>query len=155
MLLYMGNRTREAPSTPLHSVSVAGAVIRDDGRFLAIRRRDNGTWELPGGVLELDETPEDGVVREVREETGVLVKVDRLTGVYKNMARGIVALVFRCHPAGGREHPSSESTAVAWLTPEEVKERMTEVYSVRLLDALDSDAPHVRTHDGKRLHPAR
>lgn len=91
MLLYMGNRTREAPSTPLHSVSVAGAVIRDDGRFLAIRRRDNGTWELPGGVLELDETPEDGVVREVREETGILVKVDRLTGVYKNMARGIVA----------------------------------------------------------------
>lgn len=155
MLLYMGNRTREAPSTPLHSVSVAGAVIRDDGRFLAIRRRDNGTWELPGGVLELDETPEDGVVREVREETGILVKVDRLTGVYKNMARGIVALVFRCHPAGGREHPSSESTAVAWFTPEEVKERMTEVYSVRLLDALDSDAPHVRTHDGKRLHPAR
>ncbi|MGI5119605.1 NUDIX hydrolase [Marinactinospora thermotolerans] len=151
----MGNSTGDAPSTPLHSVSVAGAVIREDGRILAIRRRDNGTWEPPGGVLELGETPEDGVIREVQEETGVLVKVDRLTGVYKNMTRGIIALVFRCQPAGGQEHPSSESTAVAWLTPEEVKERMTEAYSVRLLDALDGDAPHVRAHDGKRLQPAR
>lgn len=38
-------------SLPLHSVSVAGAVVREDGRVLAIRRSDNGRWELPGGVL--------------------------------------------------------------------------------------------------------
>jgi 8-oxo-dGTP pyrophosphatase MutT (NUDIX family) len=58
--------------------------VREDGRLLAIRRADNGTWELPGGVLELDEAPEDGVSREVWEETGIHVEVDRLTGVYKN-----------------------------------------------------------------------
>jgi len=52
-------------STPRHSVSVAGAVVREDGRILAIRRADNGTWERPGGVLELNETPEDGVCRDV------------------------------------------------------------------------------------------
>lgn len=47
------------------SVSVAGVVVREDGRLLAIRRAADGTWELPGGVLELVETPEDGVRREV------------------------------------------------------------------------------------------
>lgn len=128
--------------------------MREDGRLLAIRRADNGTWELPGGVLELSEAPEAGVTREVFEETGIHVEVDELTGVYKNTTRGIVALVFRCKPSGGMERTSSESTAVAWLTPEEVAECMAEVYSIRLLDALDGNGPHVRSHDGKRLIPA-
>ncbi|MHC3820055.1 NUDIX hydrolase [Streptomyces sp. DT9] len=155
MLLYMSNSAQESTSTPLHSVSVAGVVVRQDGRLLAIRRADNGAWELPGGVLELDEAPETGVRREVLEETGIHVDVDELTGVYKNTTRGIVALVFRCKPVGGSERTSRESTAVDWLTPDEVTEWMSEVYAVRLLDALDGHGPHVRSHDGKRLTPAR
>ncbi|CAM5625471.1 hypothetical protein STENM327S_02296 [Streptomyces tendae] len=101
-------------------------MVREDGRLLAIRRADNGTWELPGGVLELNETPEVGVAREVLEETGIHVEVDELTGVYKNTTRGIVALVFRCKPSGGTERTSSESTG-PWsgVTPDEVSERMT------------------------------
>ncbi|MFI2349339.1 NUDIX hydrolase [Streptomyces sp. NPDC019443] len=153
MLLYM-SQSQEATSPPLHSVSVAGVVVREDGRLLAIRRADNGTWELPGGVLELDEAPETGVAREVLEETGIHVEVDELTGVYKNTTHGIVALVFRCKPSGGTERTSRESTAVSWLTPEEVAERMSEVFAIRLLDALDGNGPHVRSHDGKRLIPA-
>ncbi|WP_051159767.1 MULTISPECIES: NUDIX hydrolase [Streptomyces] len=137
---------------PLHSVSVAGAVVRDDGRILAIRRADNGTWEPPGGVLELDESPEDGTVREVLEETGIRVSVERLTGVYKNMNRGVVALVFLCRPEAGAERTSSESTAVRWLSPQEVRDMMSEVYAIRALDALSPTlAPHVRSHDGRRL----
>ncbi|MFH8936872.1 NUDIX hydrolase [Streptomyces griseosporeus] len=153
MLLYMSESQGATPA-PLHSVSVAGVVVRDDGRLLAIRRADNGTWELPGGVLELDETPEAGVAREVLEETGIQVEVDELTGVYKNTTRGVVALVFRCKPSGGAERTSSESTAVEWLSPDEVSERMAEVYAIRLLDALDGNGPHVRSHDGKHLIPA-
>ncbi|CAM5466827.1 NUDIX hydrolase [Streptomyces abikoensis] len=133
----------------LHSVSVAGIVVREDGRVLAIRRADNGTWEPPGGVLELDEQPEAGAVREVFEETGIKVCVERLTGVYKNMSRGVVALVFRCRPIDGEERTSAESTAVEWLTPEEVEKWMSEVYAVRVLDALDITVPHVRAHDGR------
>ncbi|WTU50703.1 NUDIX domain-containing protein [Streptomyces sp. NBC_00057] len=129
--------------------------MREDGRLLAIRRADNGTWELLGGVLELDETPEAGVVREVLEETGIHVEVDELTGVYKNTTRGIVALVFRCKPSGGAERTSAESVAVEWLTQEQISERMSEVYAIRLLDALDGAGPHVRSHDGKHLIPAR
>ena len=151
MLLYMSNSTGDKPSTPLHSVSVAGAVIREDGRMLVIKRRDNGNWEPPGGVLELDETPQEGVAREVLEETGIHVEVEQLTGVYKNMARGIVALVFRCKPSSGEKHPTPEATSVEWQRPEEIAEHMAEVYSVRLLDALKPNIPHVRTHDGKKF----
>ncbi|EGJ76412.1 putative mutT-like protein [Streptomyces sp. Tu6071] len=96
-----GTTTPRAGSTPRHSVSVAGAVIDSEGRFLVMRRADSGAWELPGVVLELAETPEAGARREVGEETGVEVEVGGLSGVYKNLARGIVALVFRCRPVGG------------------------------------------------------
>jgi 8-oxo-dGTP diphosphatase len=56
----------------------------------------------PGGVLELDEAPVDGVVREVLEETGVQVRAERLTGVYKNMRLGVVSLAFKCSVIGGQ-----------------------------------------------------
>ncbi|WNI25105.1 NUDIX hydrolase [Streptomyces sp. ITFR-16] len=127
----------------------------EDGRVLTTRRADNGTWEPPGGVLELAETPEDGVRREVYEETGVKVQVDRLTGVYKNTSRGVVALVFRCRAEGGHEQLSDETTAVEWLTPEETISRMAEVFAVRVTDALLDGAPRVRSHDGRKLasHP--
>ena len=136
--------------TPKHSVSVAGVVVDDQGHVLVIKRRDNGRWEPPGGVLELDETLEAGVRREILEETGVEVVVGAMTGAYKNMERGIVALVFRCRPTGGRAHTSDEAETVKWLTPQEALSVMDEAYGVRVLDALSDVARH-RTHDGVRL----
>lgn len=133
--------------TPKHSVSVAGIVVRDDGRILAIQRRDNRHWEPPGGVLELNETFEAGVRREVMEETGVEVEVDRLTGVYKNLPRGIVALVFRCHPCSDAVSSTAEATRIGWLTVDEVVRHMKPAYAVRVTDAL-SGGLTTRTHDG-------
>lgn len=134
-------------TTPKHSVSVAGIVIRDDERVLVIRRDDNGRWEAPGGVLELDESFEDGVRREVLEETGLNVTVQRLTGVYKNLVQGIVALVYRCSPAAGDTHPTAEAREVRWMTKEQVQSEMSPAFAVRVLDAFDKD-PHSRIHDG-------
>lgn len=134
-------------NTPKHSVSVAGVVVDDQGRVLVIRRRDNGHWEPPGGVLELTERFEDGVQREVLEETGIEVEVQRLTGAYKNVQKGIVALVFRCRPLHLRSHSSEEAELVRWVDPSQVAELMDEAYSVRVIDAL-ADAPQFRAHDG-------
>jgi len=137
-------------TTPKHSVSVAGIVVRDDDRVLVIRRDDNGHWEAPGGVLELEESFEDGVRREVLEETGLNVTVERLTGVYKNLTYGIVALVYRCSPDGGEAHPTAEAREVRWMTREEVQTAMNPAFAVRVLDAFDDDA-HSRVHDGVNL----
>ncbi|MUM03348.1 NUDIX hydrolase [Mycobacterium sp. CBMA 213] len=138
------------PAMPKHSVSVAGIVVDDQGRVLVIRRDDNGRWEPPGGVLELDESFEEGVCREVLEETGVHVVVDELTGVYKNLSAGVVALVFRCAPAGGSARPTEEAREVRWMTPEQVRDAMTPAFAIRVLDALDGGV-HTRAHDGTNL----
>jgi 8-oxo-dGTP pyrophosphatase MutT (NUDIX family) len=135
--------------SPKHSVSVAAAILDDQGRFLVIRRADNGHWEPPGGILELDESIEAGLSREVFEETGLQVQPVLLTGVYKNVTRGIVALVFRCEIVDGLPRTTAETSDFAWLAPHELTDLMTAAYSVRLLDALDRDTTAtVRTHDG-------
>jgi ADP-ribose pyrophosphatase YjhB (NUDIX family) len=133
-----------------HWVSVAGAVLDDTGRILAIRRRDNNRWEPPGGILELDEGIHEGLIREISEETGLRVSPIALCGVYKNMRRGIVALVFRCGVVSGRPLSTEEAAEVRFLTPDEVRELMDEAYACRLLDALE-EGVSIRTHDGVSL----
>jgi 8-oxo-dGTP diphosphatase len=145
-------------TTPRHSVSVAAVITDDHGRALLIRRRDNQRWEPPGGVLETAESIQDGLRREVREETGLDVEPLALTGVYKNMTHAIVALVFRCKPTGGQLTVNDEVTAFRWATPAEVTNLAAEAYAVRVQDALrDEPGPAIRQHDGTHVldGPAR
>ncbi len=136
-----------------HSVSVAAVVTDETGRVLVIQRHDDGVWQIPGGVLELDESIQAGVRREVEEETGLLIEPHRLTGIYKNIRRGVVALVFRARVVGGRTQPTNESTAVEWWPPDRVAADMPETFAVRVLDALDSGEVAIRLHDGVQLLP--
>lgn len=135
-----------------HSVSVAGVITDDHGRALLIQRADNHRWEPPGGILELGESITDGVRREVREETGLDVEPVALTGIYKNMTRGIVALVFRCKITGGDLATTDEASAFRWATEPELPKLMPEAYAIRVLDALTTEVtPAVREHDGRQL----
>jgi ADP-ribose pyrophosphatase YjhB (NUDIX family) len=136
---------------PRHSVSVTGVVVRDDGKVLVIKRADDGRWVPPGGVLELDETPQAGVVREVLEETGVKVQPERLVGVYKNMKLGVVSLAFRCRPLTGDAHTTEEAAVVAWMTPQEATAVAPEARAIRVTDAFRDGGPFVRAHDGTDL----
>ncbi len=131
-------------------MSVAGIVVRADGRSLTVQRRDNSRWEPPRGVLELAETFEDGVRREVAEETGITVEIERVTGVYKNLTLGVVALVFRCRPIGAAT-PTEESQQVQWLIVDEVRTHMTPAYAVRVLD--DLGPIHIPRYDHARPGP--
>ncbi len=79
---------REFPLAPLVGV---GAVIVDEGRVLLVRRGTEplkGHWSLPGGLLELGEGLLDAVVREVREETGLIVEPLELIELLDRIHRG-------------------------------------------------------------------
>ena len=116
----------------------------------AARRRDNGHWEPPGGVLELDETIESGLRREVREETRAEIEVGPLTGVYKNMRLNIVALVFKATVSTAPEEETPEAQKVAWHPVDRVGDLMNPAYAIRIIDARQG-APSVRAHDGERV----
>jgi len=140
-----------AHTTPKHFVSVVAAVVNDVGEVLAIRRADNGNWAPPGGVLELEETILEGVVREVLEETGVTTVPVRLTGAYKNMARNVIELFFYCRVVDGAPRTTHEAVEVRWLRPDEILHWMNEALGTRVLDALTEGPPVVRIHNGTVL----
>ncbi|GAA0934484.1 NUDIX domain-containing protein [Nonomuraea longicatena] len=127
-------------------------IIDDAGRALLTQRRDNGHWEAPGGVLELHEDINAGLRREIEEETGLQIEPLALTGVYKNMARGIVALVFRCKVTGGHLVETDEAKAFCWAHEDKVVALAPEAFAVRVLDAMwFKGSPAVRHHDGTYL----
>ncbi|MEV4065696.1 NUDIX hydrolase [Nonomuraea dietziae] len=100
----------------------------------------------------MDEDITTGLLREVEEETGLQIEPVALTGVYKNMTRGIVALVFRCKVVGGQLTETDETRDFRWVTADEVRALASEAFAVRVLDAVHSDhAPAVRQHDGEHL----
>ncbi|MCU0493957.1 MAG: NUDIX domain-containing protein [Chloroflexaceae bacterium] len=66
----------------IFQVRVAGFIRDDSGKVLLCRRADVMLWDLPGGTIELDETPATGLVRELRQETGLIIEPNRLIGVY-------------------------------------------------------------------------
>ncbi|MBD3933156.1 NUDIX domain-containing protein [Streptomyces chumphonensis] len=134
-------------------MSVAGVIVDDHGRALLIKRRDNGHWEPPGGVVEAGETLPEALQREVLEETGIKIATPAaLTGVYKNMKGLIVSLVFRCEAVDGQPTTGDETKALRWATREEVSELADEAYAIRVLDALDATSPPaIRAHDGVKL----
>jgi 8-oxo-dGTP pyrophosphatase MutT (NUDIX family) len=106
------------------------AVIRDDaGRVLLQRRTDNGLRGLPGGAVEFGESVLAALHREVREETGLTIAVERLVGVYSHPdlpqivtypdgnVFHFVSTCFECRPTGGALTLGDETAELAWFTP--------------------------------------
>ena len=113
------------------------AVIRDEqGRVLLGLRSRPPIWNLPGGAVEPGETPWAAVVRETREEVGLDVQIDRLTGVYDRSPAGDPVLVFACRVLAGEPAPSPEAIRVGWFDPAELPEQINPYQPERIADAL-------------------
>ncbi len=91
--------------------SIAGVVFNQDRtEVLLIERRDVPVWTLPGGGLEPLERPEEAVLREIQEETGLTVSIARLVGSYAPINRlSRFTQVFECIPIGGALAISNET----------------------------------------------
>ena len=109
-------------SRPTPFASGDAAIIDDDGRILLIQRADNGCWAMPGGALEVGETPAEGVAREAFEETGYHCTATALVGVFDSRYCGTTSrhhlyqFVFLCRlddtqPAVVASHAHDQSEA--------------------------------------------
>ena len=112
------------------------AVIERGGEYLLARRRDIGLWNLPGGGLEVGETVEEGLAREVWEEIGVTIRVVRLVGVYSKPQKNEVVLTFLCKLTGEQEPAVSEEVSeVGWFRPEQLPVDTLPKHRQRVTDA--------------------
>jgi 8-oxo-dGTP diphosphatase len=122
-------------STHIFRLGVFG-VIEQRGKVLLARRRDIGWWNLPGGGMEVGETVDDALRREIHEEVGIEVHIDHLVGVYSKPQKSEVVMTFLCHPAGGTPGTSDEVSEVGWFAPDDLPEPILPKHRQRLQDAL-------------------
>jgi ADP-ribose pyrophosphatase YjhB (NUDIX family) len=99
------------------------AIFNESGQMLLIQRNDNQLWAMPGGLLDVGETPAEGTCREALEETGVAVEAVALIGVYDSRRSGsqttahLYQFVFLCRPLESHPQPvvTNETLAVGWF----------------------------------------
>jgi ADP-ribose pyrophosphatase YjhB (NUDIX family) len=116
----------------------AAALIRDEqGRILLVEVGPRPHWGLPGGRVERSETPEQGVVREVREETGLEVEAGQLRAVVART--DVMVLIFACHVLAGTAHPAAplETLRVGWFETDEALAHLGRVSRIHLRAALE------------------
>jgi mutator protein MutT len=120
--------TRQYPERPIVGV---GAVIVDAGRVLLVKRRYEplaGHWSIPGGTLELGETLEAGIVREMREETGLEIQVGPVIEVFdriildpeRRVRYHFVLVDYLCWPSGGMLQAGSDVDEAVLINPQDL-----------------------------------
>ena len=109
-------------------VDVRGAVFQD-GRLLLVREREDGCWTLPGGWAEVGQSAAESVVREVREESGYIVRAVRLLACWDRNKHPhppipfhAYKLAFHCELLGGSSAASAETTEVDFFAEDQIPE---------------------------------
>jgi ADP-ribose pyrophosphatase YjhB (NUDIX family) len=146
------------PAPPAANSLVVGSstvVVDDEGRILLQRRSDSGNWALPGGTMDIGETFAASAIREVKEETGFDVRVDRIVGIYSDPdhvfayedgeVRQEFSICLACTIIGGELKVSSESTDVQFFPLDELADlTIHESIRKRIEDYLSGRPPVLR-----------
>ncbi len=127
--------------------SVAAIITNSDGHVLLQRRSDNGLWGLPGGSVEIGESVTSAIVREVEEETGLAVEVERLIGVYSDPSFQVfrypngnvvhyVNTLMSCRIVAGTLQTCDESLELRFFDPARLPDDMLLTHRIRVRDAV-------------------
>ncbi|EIM05437.1 hypothetical protein A1A1_16183 [Planococcus antarcticus DSM 14505] len=130
---------------------VAGIIFDKAQRVLLMKRADNGLWGIPSGHVEPGETVEEAIIREISEETGLKVKVNRLIGVYSDPVSQVfsysngnishfITTCFECEVVGGTLIKKSEETLdVNYFGFNHLPENLLCMHPKWLKDALEKE----------------
>lgn len=146
-----------AAGLPVHAYSgpvplgASSVIAGGDGRILLVHHTYGElNWEIPGGVLEARESVEAAAVREVREETGAAIEIERLTGVYWEPGWGAAGghhFVFRARLGAGSPPPvvadRAEISELGWFARDTLPRPISDFTIRRIEDALADRPPSV------------
>ena len=132
------------------TIGVFALILDGQGRVLLCHRRDHDLWNLPGGGLESGESPWDGVKREVKEETGLDVEVEKLCGVYSKEGKDDLGFSFVCKVIGGELTLNEEADKLEYFDVADMPHNTVPKQVERIKDAVsDPDAFFMKVQGGK------
>jgi 8-oxo-dGTP diphosphatase len=102
-----------------------GVVVELDGGILLGKRNHDpkmGRWSFPSGFVDAGEIPEDAARREVEEETGIEVTLDRILGIYSQQGERVIFIAYAGRAVGGKLEAGDECTEVATFAPGDLPE---------------------------------
>jgi 8-oxo-dGTP pyrophosphatase MutT (NUDIX family) len=135
-------------TSELEPLVIVQAVVRDGDRVLLTTRTDLLGWELPGGNVDTGERAEDAVRREVLEETGLEVAVERHVGDYVRTGfRPHTARVYRCRVLSGAIRPSDETPQVDWFPLERLPQTLFPWYLGPIADGRSASGGSVTRNE--------
>jgi 8-oxo-dGTP diphosphatase len=120
-------------------IGACAAIYDDAGRILLCDRVDGRGWCLPGGYADPHEPPQQTVVREVEEETGLEVEIERLLGLYSVTLRNgskIVVCTFECRVVAGEPTETDETIGFGWFGEHDLPDPIFSTHRLRLADAF-------------------
>lgn len=142
---WMREVGKGVPGYVTPKIAVGAAVSNQDGELLLIKRADSGVWLFPTGWADVGYSAPEVVVKEVREETGIEVEVERLIGVLDGIRQGftrfpLYSLLFQCRVIGGElaGHPL-ETADLGWFDRDHLPSPLAGegFWGQRVFDAFD------------------
>lgn len=121
----------------MFTIGAFGIIFDTEGRVLLCHRRDMDLWNLPGGGMESGELPTTTVIREVREETGLEIQVERLVGVYAKPDKDDLVFAFTCQAIGGTLTETDEADICRYFPLASIPANTAPKHVERIWDAVN------------------
>ena len=120
-------------------IGVFGIIRNEKNQVLLCLRNDYDLWNLPGGGLEKGEAPWEGVIREIKEETGFDTEIIKLIGVYSKKEKNEIVFSFECKIIGGELTLNEEAKDVKYFSLKEIPENMVKKQVERINDLFENE----------------
>ncbi|MCD4704501.1 NUDIX hydrolase [bacterium] len=138
------------------TIGVFAVILNKKNQVLLCHRNDRDLWNLPGGCLDNNEAPWEGVIREVKEETGLDVKIDKISGIYSRTYDNDLVLQFICQITGGKITLNPEADQIKYFAFDDIPHNTAQRHLRGIKDYLDEpNKLHTKIQRKKFTRPTK
>lgn len=130
-------------------IAAFGFIFDEQNKILLCHRLDYDLWNLPGGTMELGESPWECVIREVKEGTGLNAEIIRLAGIYNKPEKSELVFSFICRVVSGKISLNEEADKIEYFSIKDIPQNTSPKQLERIMDAIKEKTIVYKNQTGK------